>query len=1495
MGRFEALHEAFTNTSTAGFTLLSILDPSFEDDPSKFIHKVMNVYHQRVRENTTDEKLHNAFRDLLCYQYQLHNESKMKTIGDYSNEKLLDNLRRILFYSGDNNETIKTILNDVAILQIICYANNESIQQLFSEALEFIQKQLDEGNTLHNNLPVLEIISDAVALQTRLFTEAGEFISVALPATVKAWFPLIDENNSQEWRPFVSLLLKLTKTINPPGAFINMLWEYIQGYNQHTSKKSLTLLCGLIDDFFSNHSRDILELNLKSTLSDSVLALISNHLTSNIQLHRKQAQYSLKKIVNYLRRYPQELMEWTKQRGKSRTNRESEEHLMYPFVLCEDDSVSIEEIESNFFSLLESLEEKQAHLVLPALAHLDKFLVASVTYESLFNRTWLKCIFTRVLNHANNNVITAGLSTLLQVNLYIFDDEFMLLLMETLNKTFLYEYQNPDLQPRVLQDLSDFFIKAESSEINLTSKFIIQASKINWSPIPLLYILEALGNNAGMTDVEHNLWGREELEALRLISEIHVKQLIQIMKIPAQRNILNCITIYVKSPFDFFAICRILPSIINEGALKRGDDKWKLLTNLLKMNIEESAAVKSISKCCEHFLKCETDDAEVKALAIMVVLICDAENKLLTESVTSICLYQLFLPIVDAYKRVYANPWLYLKALQVITYLMELSPKKDDPYVTLIFGFSQSILDLIMNSLRSNWPRSYKTGKIYMKVLSAILRIEDPSFTEFINSMINIADEEIEKILDLINLRDTPVIRTWYTLNILHLLKKSKNCGTIVSNRHPTFVSSNGDGKIVSECYGLVAKIYLDFVESNEKLSSEFFKEFLNEKLMPLAETKSDDALPNILKILRFIIVKQNDCGEIMNASLIIRDIIEVCWSTLRDMHKTEMYRISAEVFLELLLTRHFLRIEEFRHIALNYVHEIISQTDNSSSLRCLLFKRMICIDNDDVYIFRDAILSSFLQTDVGKINKRIDMQTCCYIIKNVKINFITTFGLGAYTDVITRAFLAILITRVVIQCKENISESYIPQLLRLLEKQSNKRYFGDSNAHRRKLRIMQVLLLMTSEISEDNALKIHNVLTQLTLIESDQSSVRIMKEWILIRLHTRYETLRNSVWDLFISARENRPGGLPSLISIVYHVSKSLRSLEQVEYIRKAVTYILPSCFCQQFVVRLYSQVILCKLWEMTDEIAPEVSMEYESVRAAIHESLVYGNMMTNSMKLFDNFYFSKFNSEHHWNLYSIFYDIPRLTNVSMDEWIRFDEDGLFQHSFFNKVNSLPYFRYDNELSKIPSSSSLKNSLTPDADVFNEDSIADIQKKIIPSTFGISTSDSLVTMKLKKKLITNDTGLIVIATLIEGFPNLGGLARTAEIFCARELILKSKRYTENKDFQSLSVTAEKWITISEVKPHELRDYLLEQKSKGWNLIGAEQTANSVNLLDIKFKEKTILLLGNEKTGIPANLIQLLDTCVEIPQAGVIRSLNVHVTGAICMWQYAQQHLFQCS
>ena len=150
---------------------------------------------------------------------------------------------------------------------------------------------------------------------------------------------------------------------------------------------------------------------------------------------------------------------------------------------------------------------------------------------------------------------------------------------------------------------------------------------------------------------------------------------------------------------------------------------------------------------------------------------------------------------------------------------------------------------------------------------------------------------------------------------------------------------------------------------------------------------------------------------------------------------------------------------------------------------------------------------------------------------------------------------------------------------------------------------------------------------------------------------------------------------------------------------------------------------------------------------------------------------------------------------------------------------------------------------------------------------------------------------LIVVASLIDKLPNLAGLARTCEVFRASRLVLADASITKNPTFASISVSAEHWVPIEQVSPVVLGTWLRKKATEGYTLVGLEQTAESTPLQDYKFPKKTVLLLGAELEGVPADLLELLDATVEIPQLGVVRSLNVHVSAAIGIYEFTRQSL----
>ena len=66
----------------------------------------------------------------------------------------------------------------------------------------------------------------------------------------------------------------------------------------------------------------------------------------------------------------------------------------------------------------------------------------------------------------------------------------------------------------------------------------------------------------------------------------------------------------------------------------------------------------------------------------------------------------------------------------------------------------------------------------------------------------------------------------------------------------------------------------------------------------------------------------------------------------------------------------------------------------------------------------------------------------------------------------------------------------------------------------------------------------------------------------------------------------------------------------------------------------------------------------------------------------------------------------------------------------------------------------------------------------------------------------------MVVATLVGKAPNLGGLARTSEVFNASKLVVADLAVTRSHEFAGVSMGAEQWLPIEAVPEAQLRPWL---------------------------------------------------------------------------------------
>jgi tRNA G18 (ribose-2'-O)-methylase SpoU len=147
-------------------------------------------------------------------------------------------------------------------------------------------------------------------------------------------------------------------------------------------------------------------------------------------------------------------------------------------------------------------------------------------------------------------------------------------------------------------------------------------------------------------------------------------------------------------------------------------------------------------------------------------------------------------------------------------------------------------------------------------------------------------------------------------------------------------------------------------------------------------------------------------------------------------------------------------------------------------------------------------------------------------------------------------------------------------------------------------------------------------------------------------------------------------------------------------------------------------------------------------------------------------------------------------------------------------------------------------------------------------------------------------TDLVILASLLDKPTNIAGLSRTAEIFGARKLLIANEKMLADREFKAMSMTSEKWLDIEEVRVENVKEEIRNYRNEGYAIVALEQTSSSVVLGEWQFPQKTLLILGNEGQGIPVWCLAEIDTTVEIPQIGVVRSLNVHVSAALAVWEY---------
>ncbi|KAI9143336.1 hypothetical protein BKA69DRAFT_1123139 [Paraphysoderma sedebokerense] len=454
---------------------------------------------------------------------------------------------------------------------------------------------------------------------------------------------------------------------------------------------------------------------------------------------------------------------------------------------------------------------------------------------------------------------------------------------------------------------------------------------------------------------------------------------------------------------------------------------------------------------------------------------------------------------------------------------------------------------------------------------------------------------------------------------------------------------------------------------------------------------------------------------------------------------------------------------------------------------------------------------------------------------------------------------------------------------------------FNNQITQRKKCRMWSSVLIILECVDDDYGYIVKELIDAIVLEVT--TVTRYYIEWALMRILIKcYPKHTDEFWKM-LQSWNLKAHIVISLITVANIVGRCLKDPDHQYTFFKEFFSIVPGWLTSNhFTIRSFTQWAFITNWKYCRSQPHLSNLLIENQLSALTTYMEKNEDVAKFLSKYHtvSYYSNDFDPSEDFTVEFIFKRLPWLWDSADDEKI---SSRIFQKLDPTPSTVIPFHNPGRKFYR-----KIKNQIDldlvdeivdpiPQKDVTEEQDMA-IQRKITPWETMLETDMDLSRMNLQmtsKRRKRND--LIVVASLIDKMPNLGGLCRTCEIFNASLLTLHSLKWSQDPGFKSVAVSAERWLAMQEVRIENLKEYLVSLKLKGYRIVGVEQTSTSVSLSSFEFGEKEVVVLGKEREGIPADILAVCDVCVEIPQMGLTRSLNVHVSGAVVIWEYTKQIL----
>ncbi len=149
------------------------------------------------------------------------------------------------------------------------------------------------------------------------------------------------------------------------------------------------------------------------------------------------------------------------------------------------------------------------------------------------------------------------------------------------------------------------------------------------------------------------------------------------------------------------------------------------------------------------------------------------------------------------------------------------------------------------------------------------------------------------------------------------------------------------------------------------------------------------------------------------------------------------------------------------------------------------------------------------------------------------------------------------------------------------------------------------------------------------------------------------------------------------------------------------------------------------------------------------------------------------------------------------------------------------------------------------------------------------------------------DNALVVLLDRVTDVRNMGAIARTAECTGVSALVVPDHGSAAlNEDAVKTSSGA--LLRLHVCREQNLKTMVNLAKQYGYQVVASTEKG-AVHYRKVDFRRPTVLIMGNEETGISSELLKMSDVRAKLPVVGEVSSLNVSVAAGVMLYEALEQ------